>query len=158
MLLQVAGCNILTDPVFSAFASPVPFAGPRRMQRPGVRLRDLPHIDAVVLSHNHFDHLDLRSVRALQRQPGGPPRFLVPRGVHTWFARHVAPPADRRGRPQVIPVEWDDVVRGLDDLPGFDFHFLHVQHWSNRVDPAPQRHALGKLGDPASELPLLVLR
>jgi len=132
VLLQVAGCNILTDPVFSTFASPVPFAGPKRMQPPGIRLHDLPHIHAVVLSHNHFDHLDLPSVRALQRQPGGAPRFLVPKGVETWFARHVAPPALRHGRPLVIPVEWDDVVDGLEELPGFAFHFLQVQHWSNR--------------------------
>jgi N-acyl-phosphatidylethanolamine-hydrolysing phospholipase D len=129
-LLQVAGHNILTDPVFSTFASPVPFAGPRRMQPPGVRLHDLPHIHAVVLSHNHFDHLDLRSVRALQRQAGGPPHFFVPAGVDAWFRRHVASASAAPLR--ISPAHWDDSIEGIEGLPGFAFHFLEVQHWSSR--------------------------
>lgn len=132
VLLQVAGCNILTDPVFSTFASPVPFAGPKRIQRPGVALGDLPHIHAVLVSHAHFDHLDLRSVRRLQQQPGGPPRFLLPKGLDRWFATHVAPIADVDGRPHVIGVEWGGEVTALPELPGFRFHFEQVQHWSNR--------------------------
>lgn len=132
VLLQIGGCNVLTDPLFSTFASPVPFAGPKRLQPPGVSLVDLPHIHAVVLSHNHYDHLDLRSVRALMRQPGGPPRFLVPKGVDAWFDRHVAPRTERSGRPVVIGVEWDDVVRDIPELPALEFRFLRVQHWSGR--------------------------
>ena len=89
LLLQIGGLNVLTDPVFSNRASPLPFAGPRRHQPPGLSLSQLPHIDLVLISHNHYDHLDKASVRALMRQPGGAPMFFVPPGVERWFARNV---------------------------------------------------------------------
>ena len=65
MLVQAGGLTVLTDPIFSARASPVPFAGPSRAQAPGIALQDLPHIDVVLISHNHYDHLDRSSVKAL---------------------------------------------------------------------------------------------
>ena len=68
VLLQTGGLNVITDPVFSDRASPVSFAGPKRHQRPGVLLADLPRIDLVLISHGHYDHLDLRSVRRLARR------------------------------------------------------------------------------------------
>jgi N-acyl-phosphatidylethanolamine-hydrolysing phospholipase D len=71
MLVQASGLNVLTDPVFSARVSPVQFAGPSRAQPPGIELRDLPHIDVVVISHNHYDHLDRASVKSLANQAGG---------------------------------------------------------------------------------------
>ncbi|MFH0351721.1 MAG: MBL fold metallo-hydrolase [Chromatiales bacterium] len=74
VLVQTGGCNLITDPMFSRRASPLPFAGPRRHQPPGIALRDLPPIDLVLISHNHYDHLDLPSVRALSRRRGGPHR------------------------------------------------------------------------------------
>ncbi len=87
MLVQASGLNVLTDPVFSARASPVRFAGPSRSQPAGIALHDLPHIDIVAISHNHYDHLDRDSVRALAKQSGGPPLFLVPLGVKAWLAQ-----------------------------------------------------------------------
>jgi N-acyl-phosphatidylethanolamine-hydrolysing phospholipase D len=62
VLVRVGGLNVLTDPQFSARASPVSFAGPKRVVPPAPGLDGLPHIDAVLISHNHYDHLDLDSV------------------------------------------------------------------------------------------------
>jgi L-ascorbate metabolism protein UlaG (beta-lactamase superfamily) len=65
VLVQTQGLNILTDPVWSERASPVSFAGPKRVREPGVRLDDLPVIDLVLLSHNHYDHFDLSTIEKL---------------------------------------------------------------------------------------------
>jgi len=65
VLVQTAGLNILTDPIWSARASPFAFVGPRRVRAPGVRFADLPRIDLVLVSHNHYDHLDLPTLRLL---------------------------------------------------------------------------------------------
>ena len=65
VLIQLDGVNLLTDPIWSNLPSPVPFVGPGRFRPPGLRLQDLPPIDAVLISHNHYDHLDLPTLRAL---------------------------------------------------------------------------------------------
>lgn len=65
VLLQTDGINVLTDPIWSKRCSPVPFAGPRRHRPPGLRFEDLPPIHLVLLSHNHYDHLDVRTLRRL---------------------------------------------------------------------------------------------
>src|SRR3989449_6476540 len=67
-LIPVAATNLLIDPVYAARASPVAFAGPRRVRAPGVRFDDLPTIALVLLSHNHYDHCDLGTLRALERR------------------------------------------------------------------------------------------
>lgn len=81
LLIQVDGYNILTDPIFSKRASPVPFVGPVRFQEPALKISELPPIDIVVLSHNHFDHLDRESIEALNDRFGSECRWLVPLGV-----------------------------------------------------------------------------
>jgi N-acyl-phosphatidylethanolamine-hydrolysing phospholipase D len=68
LLLQLGGLNLLTDPMWSERASPLPFAGPRRWVPPGVPLDGLPPIDAVLLSHNHYDHFDAPTIHALARR------------------------------------------------------------------------------------------
>ena len=88
-LLRVGGLAVLTDPVFSDRASPVQWAGPKRVRPPGLALEALPKIDLLLLSHNHYDHLDLKALRALRRRfPAmaivtglGNRRFLQARGV-----------------------------------------------------------------------------
>ncbi|HLF35681.1 MAG TPA: MBL fold metallo-hydrolase [Cyclobacteriaceae bacterium] len=87
-LIQTQGINILTDPIWSNRASPVPWAGPRRMCPPGVDIRALPDIDIILLSHNHYDHLDLPSIKRLQADhrpliiaPLGIPGFLQRKGI-----------------------------------------------------------------------------
>jgi L-ascorbate metabolism protein UlaG (beta-lactamase superfamily) len=77
-LLQTRNGTLLTDPVWSQRASPVPFAGPRRVRQPGVRFEDLPHVDVVLLSHNHYDHCDLSTLRRVQRRWN--PLFVTPLG------------------------------------------------------------------------------
>lgn len=104
VLVQVptatGGLNVLTDPVFGERASPFSFAGPKRFQPPGVALKDLPHIDVVLISHNHYDHLDEGSVKALAAQPGGPPLFVVPLGIAPWLAE--------RGIAHAVELDWWD--------------------------------------------------
>jgi len=121
VLLQVAGINILTDPHLTERASPLALAGPKRRMPPAIALADLPHIDVVLISHNHYDHLDAASVRALARQPGGPPRFYVPLGVRTFF--------DARRIPVAAEMDWWECARG----DGVDVHFVPAQHWSART-------------------------
>ena len=90
-LIQVGPTNLLIDPVYAERASPVSFAGPRRVRAPGVRFDELPNISVVLLSHNHYDHCDLRTLRALDRRfqlrvvaPIGNSRLLRSAGI-----RHV---------------------------------------------------------------------
>ncbi len=77
-LIQVDGLNILTDPVWSMRASPFTFAGPKRIQMPGVDFNDLPKIDLVLISHNHYDHLDTKTLKDLNDRDK--PLVLVPLG------------------------------------------------------------------------------
>ncbi len=79
LLLQQSGSHILTDPIWSERASPLTSIGPRRRRKPGVRWEDLPRIDIVLLSHNHYDHLDLATLRRLADR--GQSQFIVPAGV-----------------------------------------------------------------------------
>lgn len=65
VLIQTGGLNILTDPIWSERASPIPWIGPRRFEAPAIRFEDLPPIDAVLITHNHYDHLDLPTLRRL---------------------------------------------------------------------------------------------
>jgi len=78
VLIQAGGVNVLTDPVWSERASPLPFAGPRRVWAPGIAFESLPPIDAVLLSHNHYDHLDLATLRRLHIRHG--PLMVTPLG------------------------------------------------------------------------------
>ena len=120
-LVQMGTVRVLTDPQFSERASPVQWAGPKRYQPPGVALADLPHVDVVLISHNHYDHLDTASVRALNAQAGGAPLFVVPLGLETWMADV--------GITNVKALDWWDHV----DVAGVTVHLTPVQHWSRRT-------------------------
>ena len=123
MLVQAGGLNVLTDPVFSERASPVQFLGPRRAQAPGIALADLPLIDVVLISHNHYDHLDKGSVIDISkraRAAGKPTLFLVPLGIKAWFAD--------LGITNVTEMDWWDSK----NYKGVEFNFTPVQHWSAR--------------------------
>jgi L-ascorbate metabolism protein UlaG (beta-lactamase superfamily) len=86
LLIQMDGLNILTDPIWSERCSPVSFAGPKRHRAPGIRFDDLPKIDIVLVSHNHYDHLDVPTLRALQSRFH--PRILTPLGNSALMARY----------------------------------------------------------------------
>lgn len=120
-LLQVDGVNVLTDPHFTLRASPLSFAGPRRHTPVPMPLEKLPPIDIVVISHNHYDHLDRDTVRHLNTQPGGAPLFLVPLGLKRWFAD--------QGIARVTELDWWD----RHDHAGLALHLTPIQHWSQRT-------------------------
>jgi L-ascorbate metabolism protein UlaG (beta-lactamase superfamily) len=120
LLIQVAGLTVLTDPQFSARASPVSFAGPQRRIPLPIALADLPHVDVVLISHNHYDHLDRPTVLALARQPGGAPRFLVPLGVDDWMRAE--------GIVTATGMDWWDAQR----IGDVTVHFAPAHHWSAR--------------------------
>jgi len=119
-LVQASGLNVLTDPIFSRRASPLRFAGPARAYPPGLRLDELPHIDVVVISHNHYDHLDRDSIVALSRQAAGSPLFLTPLGLKAWLRdQHIV---------NVVELDWWQ----CHTYKGVDFHCTPAQHWSGR--------------------------
>lgn len=120
-LVQLAGMNVLTDPQFSERASPVQFAGPRRIVPLPVSIEELPRIDVVLVSHNHYDHLDVDSVRRLAARGDGGPLFLVPLGLKAWFAG--------LGIDRVAEYDW---WQARDEGP-LRFTLVPVQHWSKRT-------------------------
>jgi L-ascorbate metabolism protein UlaG (beta-lactamase superfamily) len=115
-LIQMGGRSILTDPVWSKRSGIGPL-GPARMVPPGLRLSDLPPIDLVLISHNHYDHLDYATIRWL----GNRPTYLVPSRLGAWF--HAL------GCTKVHECGWWESVDAL----GLHFDFLPSQHWSRRT-------------------------
>ena len=127
VLLQLDGVNVLMDPMFSKRAFFVDFAGPERKVPVPFTIPEGPHIDVVLISHNHYDHLDAASIDALARQAGGPPLFIVPKGVDTWIRK--------RGITNVVGLDWWDQR----SLPPSTIDHDHVRitmvpaaHWSAR--------------------------
>ena len=133
LLLQIDGLNILTDPIWSERASPISFAGPRRHQPPGLAFATLPAIDAVLISHNHYDHLDLPTVRALMRRAQGHTKFYVPLGVEAWFANYVDGTVLHGTKQNVFALDWDMRATLMGKTAPVNLDFLAVQHWSART-------------------------
>lgn len=119
-LIQMDGLNILTDPIWSERCSPVSWAGPRRRRPPGIRFEDLPPIDVVLVSHNHYDHLDLPTLNRLAEK--GVPRAVVPLG-NLDLVRGA-------GIPSVEEREWWQSVRLSPDVT---VTLVPVQHFSSRT-------------------------
>jgi len=116
-LVQMGGLNILTDPIFSERCSPVQFAGRRRVTPLPLDPARLPEIDCVVISHNHYDHLDRGSVRLL----GNGPTWFVPLGLKAWFAR--------QGITNVVELDWWDQAELSN---GSMVTCVPAQHFSSR--------------------------
>ena len=119
VLVQMDGVNLLTDPVWSERVSPVSWAGPRRHRPPGLRLEDLPPIDAVLVSHNHYDHMDVDTLRRLSR--GGTPVVFVGLGN----ARYL----ERRGVPSARDLDWWE---SAPIAPGVTVTAVPARHFSSR--------------------------
>jgi len=119
LLVQMDGVNFLTDPIWSKTPSPVPFVGPSRWVAPGVELEDLPAIDFVVISHNHYDHLDLPTLRKLA-QLNKETVFFVPLGNAALLQKN--------GIQQVREMDWGNRVT----LKETTIYCLPTQHWSKR--------------------------
>ncbi|MDI6028859.1 MBL fold metallo-hydrolase [Corticibacterium sp. UT-5YL-CI-8] len=120
LLLQVDSLNILTDPVWSERVSPVRFAGPRRVNAPGIAFDDLPKIDVVLLSHNHYDHMDIATLRRLQQIHD--PLVITPLGNDA-----IVKPAIPMLRVSVH--DWGDTVEAGE---GIRIHVEPAHHWSAR--------------------------
>lgn len=119
-LIQTQGINILTDPVWSERASPVTFAGPKRVIDPGIKFEDLPPIDVIWVSHNHYDHLDLSTIERLWQSHK--PRIITPLGNDTII----------KSINQEISVEaydWEDSIVINENVK---LHLSPMQHWSSR--------------------------
>jgi L-ascorbate metabolism protein UlaG (beta-lactamase superfamily) len=119
-LLQVAGRNFLIDPVFATRASPFQFAGPKRVNQPGIALNHLPPIDAVLVTHNHYDHLDKASLWVLEQKHA--PQFVAPLGVDANIAK------GKRAPKRMHTLDWGQSYK-FDD---FTIHAVPTYHWSAR--------------------------
>lgn len=124
-LWQVNGLQVMTDPHLSERASPVSFAGPRRLNAPPIGFDHLPRIDVVLISHNHYDHLDLATVQRLAAQAGGSPLFVVPLGVGRWMAD--------QGITRVKEMDWWQRVEIPATAGAVTVTFVPSHHWSSRT-------------------------
>jgi len=117
-LVQVGGLNILTDPQFSKRASPFQWIGPVRYVDPALKLSNLPKIDFVVISHDHYDHLDFGTVKSL----GNTPTYVVPTGIGAWLKKKLS-------ITNVIEKGWWE----SGESHGAKFTAVPVRHFSGRV-------------------------
>ena len=102
-------------------ASPVSFAGPKRFMKPGISIEDLPHIDLIIISHNHYDHLDrLTLEKIFQKQKNQPPKIFVPLRQREWF--------DGLGITNVEEMDWWEEQ----EFEVWKINAVPVQHWSGR--------------------------
>ncbi len=118
-LIQVPGVNILTDPVFSKRVSPLSWVGPKRVREPGLKISELPRIDYILLSHNHYDHLDIHALKEINHK--WQPQLLCPLGNLEFFKK--------RKFENVVEMDWWQKVQVS---PNLEFHLTPAQHWSSR--------------------------
>ena len=117
-LLQIGGLCVLTDPIWSERCSPVSVAGPRRVRRPGQRLDSLPGVDLLLVSHNHYDHMDLPTLRKVQARWSP----YVATGLGN--ARHLA----KAGIRSAVELDWWQST----ELAGAKVTYVPAQHFSSR--------------------------
>ena len=118
VLIQVDNLNILTDPHYSLRASPVQFAGPKRVIKPGIAFDDLPSIDIVLISHNHYDHLDLDTLKRLKERDA--PKFVAGLKTKSFL--------EDNGIEDAIDLDWWQSITANKTK----ITFVPSQHWSAR--------------------------
>ncbi len=118
-LIQLDGLNILTDPIYEQRVSPFQWAGPKRTRPPGIRFEDLPKIDLLLLSHNHWDHLEIGTVRRLVQRDH--PRVVTPLGVRQFL--------EKNGAPGALDLDWGQESKITDSLT---VACVRAQHFSGR--------------------------
>jgi L-ascorbate metabolism protein UlaG (beta-lactamase superfamily) len=114
LLIQTENVNILTDPIWSERCSPVQFMGPKRHHAPGVRFEDLPPVDVVLLSHNHYDHMDVATLERLKREHK--PRIYAGLGNGAFVEG-------------AVDLDW---WQSAEVAPGVRVHSVPAQHFSSR--------------------------
>ncbi|MBY0414591.1 MAG: MBL fold metallo-hydrolase [Bdellovibrionales bacterium] len=119
-LIQVDGINILTDPVWGKRVSPISFAGPKRVHDPGIDFDNLPRIDVVVISHNHYDHMDAETIKRLEDKYS--PQFIVPLAN--------AEKMKSFGAKRITELDWWDSFSPNSD---FKITLTPAKHWSSRT-------------------------
>ncbi|MBV9773828.1 MAG: MBL fold metallo-hydrolase [Gemmatimonadetes bacterium] len=123
-LLQVGGLNLLTDPVWSRRASPLRWIGPARFVPPGLAWDDLPPIDAVLVSHDHYDHLDDDTVRRLHARFGAALHWITPLAYREWLGD--------RGITRVTELDWWDEATVAGEGGSVRVACAPAQHWTRR--------------------------
>ncbi len=122
-LIELNGLTILTDPIWSDRCSPVTWAGPQRVRAPGIRLETLPKINVVLISHNHYDHMDLPTLMKLEIRDQ--PVFLTGLGNKAFLKKF--------GLTHVEELDWWDAYSSAPHtLPLTHFYFVPARHWSRR--------------------------
>ncbi len=117
-LIQNKNINILTDPIWGERTSPFSFIGPKRVRKPGVKFSDLPPIDVVLVGHNHYDHLDINTLKKLNQEHS--PTFIVGLGVERLLMEN--------GIEKIISLDWDQSVT----ISEIKYTFIACKHWSAR--------------------------
>ncbi len=118
LLMQIDGVNILTDPVYSKRTSPFSFMGPKRVKLPGVKFEDLPKIDVILISHNHYDSFDVATLNRLIDRDD--PLILMGIGNDYYL--------DEKNEKKLQIMDWQDSF----EFKGLKFIFLPARHWSKR--------------------------
>ncbi|MEJ7932937.1 MBL fold metallo-hydrolase [Sphingobium sp. AN558] len=137
VLVQAAGINILTDPIWSDYASPLPPFGPKRVAQPGVRMEDLPKIDLILISHNHYDHLDIPTLKKLWARDR--PKIVTSLGNDAILKANGIP---------AVALDWGRSVSGAqlnglapnaviqcenyEHCPDYRVHVTRAHHWGSR--------------------------
>lgn len=121
VLLQTPTATVLTDPVFSDRAGPTSWLGARRRVPAPMTAEALPRLDLVLISHNHYDHLDVDTVRRIHAAQGDAPLWIVPLGLKAWF--------ENEGIRNVRELDWWDSI----EYAGVRLTFTPSQHWSKRT-------------------------